>query len=82
MEAIRATPREFIKDSLDRHVPLQGVAAIPAGETDMSGKVMDFQEGADLMREPDAPGGAYRRWDGFANIVSHPTQLCPDARLT
>ena len=75
MEAIRATPREFIQDSLDRHVPLQGIATIPPGETDMSGKVMDFQEGADLMREPDAAGGAYKRWEGVAGITYHPDDL-------
>jgi hypothetical protein len=23
---------------------------------------MQYEEGADLMREPDAPGGAYKRW--------------------
>jgi hypothetical protein len=63
MEAIRATPKEFIQDSLTKHVPLQGIATIPAGETDMSGNVMQFEEGADLMREKDAAGGAYKRWD-------------------
>jgi hypothetical protein len=61
-EAIRATPRENIKDSLDRHVPLQGTAVIPPGMSGLDGKVMQYEEGADLMREPDAPGGAYKRW--------------------
>lgn len=67
MEAIRATPREFIQDSLTRHMPLQGTATIPNGGFDMRGQVMRYQEGADLMREADAPGGAYKRWD---DIVS------------
>ncbi|KAF8865314.1 hypothetical protein BDZ45DRAFT_736426 [Acephala macrosclerotiorum] len=62
-EAIRATPRERIKDSLDRHVPLQGTAVIPPGMAGVDGKPMEYEEGADLMREPDAPGGAYKRWD-------------------
>ncbi|CZR55293.1 uncharacterized protein PAC_05180 [Phialocephala subalpina] len=62
-EAIRATPREKIKDSLDRHVPLQGTAVIPPGMAGVDGKPMEYEEGADLMREPDAPGGAYKRWD-------------------
>lgn len=61
-EAIRATPRENIKDSLDKHVPLQGTAVIPPGMAGLDGKVMQYEEGADLMREPDAPGGAYKRW--------------------
>lgn len=62
-EAIRATPREKIKDSLDRHVPLQGTAVIPPGMAGVDGKPMEYEEGADLMREADAPGGAYKRWD-------------------
>ncbi|TVY38752.1 hypothetical protein LSUB1_G002664 [Lachnellula subtilissima] len=61
-EALRATPRENIKDSLDKHVPLQGTAVIPPGMAGLDGKVMNYNEGADLMREPDAAGGAYKRW--------------------
>ncbi|KAM0329377.1 hypothetical protein ACHAQA_004684 [Verticillium albo-atrum] len=72
MEALRATPREYVQDSLERHVPLQGTATIPAGHTDLSGKVMSYEEGADLMREPDAAGGAYKRWDG---VKYHPDDL-------
>lgn len=74
-EAIRATPREFIQDSLEHHVPLQGVAIIPPGGVDPRGRVMDYEEGADLMREEDAPGGAYKRW---AEVVSSPA---PNDRL-
>ncbi|KAG8411584.1 hypothetical protein J3458_015645 [Metarhizium acridum] len=72
MEAIRATPREHIMDSLIKHVPLQGTASIPSGLPDMRGRIMDYEEGADLMREPDAEGGAYKRWDG---IQYHPDDL-------
>ena len=61
-EALRATPRENIRDALDRHVPLQGTAVIPPGMSGLDGKLMQYEEGADLMREPDAPGGAYKRW--------------------
>ncbi|KAB5549963.1 hypothetical protein GE09DRAFT_1174696 [Coniochaeta sp. 2T2.1] len=64
-EAIKATPREYIQDSLTKHVPLQGTAVIPPGMRDMTGRRMDYQEGADLMREPDAPGGAYKRYEGI-----------------
>jgi hypothetical protein len=73
MEAIRATPKEFIQDSLQKHVPLQGTATIPNGGYDLSGNPMTYSEGADLMREADAPGGAYKRWDG---IVSFSTGKC------
>jgi len=62
-EAIRATPRENIKDSLDKHVPLQGTAYIPPGMAGLDGREMRYEEGADLMRDPDAPGGAYKRWE-------------------
>ncbi|ODA83004.1 hypothetical protein RJ55_01513 [Drechmeria coniospora] len=72
MEALRATPRENIIDSLERHVPLQGTSSIPAGDCDMSGNVMRYNEGADLMREPDAEGGAYKRWAG---VNYHPDDL-------
>ncbi|TEY67254.1 hypothetical protein BOTCAL_0128g00140 [Botryotinia calthae] len=62
-EALRATPRENIQDSLDRHIPLSGTAAIPPGMPGPDGRIMNYEEGADLMREPDAAGGAYKRWD-------------------
>jgi len=73
-EAIRATPRENIKDSLDKHVPLQGTAIIPPGMAGLDGKAMRYEEGADLMREQDAPGGAYKRWEGVvceAKLSAH-----------
>jgi hypothetical protein len=70
MEAIKATPREYIQDCLTKHVPLQGTATIPNGAYDMSGNRMLYAEGADLMREPDAPGGAYKRWDGVVGLSS------------
>jgi len=34
-EALRATPRENIRDALDKHVPLQGTAIIPPGMSGM-----------------------------------------------
>ncbi|KAI1766643.1 hypothetical protein GGR53DRAFT_194233 [Hypoxylon sp. FL1150] len=71
-EALKATPRENVVDSLQRRVPLHGTASIPPGHRDMSGRVMQYEEGADLMREEDAPGGAYKRWD---HIKYHPDDL-------
>jgi hypothetical protein len=62
MEALRATPREYVMDSLRHHVPLQGTSTIPSGEYDYRGSRMSYEEGADLMREPDAPGGPYKRY--------------------
>ncbi|AEO53337.1 hypothetical protein MYCTH_2294504 [Thermothelomyces thermophilus ATCC 42464] len=63
IEALKATPSEFVKDSLVKHVPLQGTAIIPPGMRDFSGCTMQYEEGADLMREEDAEGGPYKRWD-------------------
>lgn len=70
MAALRATPREFIMDSLIHHYPLQGTSTIPSGGVDGSGNVMTYQEGADLMREPDAAGGAYKRYDFLVGSFS------------
>lgn len=66
-EALKATPRENIRDALDKHVPLHGTAMVPPGTRNEFGDVYDYTEGADLMREPDAPGGAYKRWDGVVS---------------
>lgn len=63
-EALKATPRENIRDAIERHMPLQGVAVIPPGFLGPDGKPMEYEEGADLMREEDAAGGAYKRWPG------------------
>jgi hypothetical protein len=63
-EALRATPRENIQDALTKHRPLEGVANIPPGMPDMFGRVLNYEEGADLQREP---GGDYRRWPGVVS---------------
>jgi len=60
-EALRATPRENIIDALERHRPLEGVANIPPGVPDKLGRILDYEEGADLQRDA---GGDYRRWPG------------------
>ncbi|KAH9879059.1 hypothetical protein J1614_002494 [Plenodomus biglobosus] len=60
-EALRATPAENIKDAITKRRPLEGVAIIPPGIPDRFGRVLHYQEGADLQREP---GGDYRRWPG------------------
>lgn len=71
-EAIKATPNEMIQDSLRKHVPLQGTAVIPPGRRQLSGEIMMYKEGDDLMRDPDAAGGPYKRWDG---VVCQPLLL-------
>lgn len=72
-EALKATPRENIQDSLTKHVPLQGTANIPPGMRDMAGRTMEYEEGADLMREPSAGGGAYKRYDFLVSHLVPPT---------
>jgi hypothetical protein len=72
--ALRATPRERVQDSLVKKVPLSGVAVIPPGMAGLDGKVMEYEEGADLMREPDAQGGAYRRWEHVVSIAYYTTE--------
>jgi hypothetical protein len=64
-EALRATPHEIIKDSLTRHRPLDGVAVIPPGQRDISGRSMDYEEGTDMMI---ANGGNYKRWPGVTYL--------------
>jgi hypothetical protein len=63
-EALKATPAEKIKDALEKHKPLDGVAVVPPGERDQLGRVYNYEEGTDMMREGNPEGGAYKRWDG------------------
>ena len=60
-EALKATPMEKIQDSIERHRPLDGVATIPPGMRDLSGRVMQYEEGSNMMIED---GGNYKRWPG------------------
>ncbi|KAK8064925.1 hypothetical protein PG994_007563 [Apiospora phragmitis] len=72
MEALKATPRELVQDSLTKHVPLQGTAIIPPGMPDISGRRMSYEEGTDLQRERFASGGPSRRYD---DVEYHPDDL-------
>ena len=60
-EALKATPREKVIDSLKSHRPLDGVAMTPPGLPDSDGRVLNYEEGADMMIEH---GGNYKRWPG------------------
>ena len=44
MEALKATPVDYLKDALDKHVPLQGTAVVPPGEQDLAGRTMRYKE--------------------------------------
>lgn len=68
-EAIKATPKDKIKDSLHGHRPLDGTATVPPGQRDAFGQLYEYEEGADLQREP---GADYKRWP---DLQYHPNDL-------
>ena len=68
-EALRATPHEKVVDSIERHRPLDGVAIVPPGIADGTGRTLHYQEGADLMIEE----GNFRRWPGVVSRLAPPT---------
>jgi hypothetical protein len=70
-EALRATPRENIIDAVYKHRPLEGTANVPPGMTDRFGRVLDYEEGTDLQRDP-LNGGDYKKWPG---VQYHPDDL-------
>lgn len=69
LEALKATPREMIRDSVERHRPLDGVARLPPGMADENGRVYRYREGTDLMIED---GGNYKRWPGVVRRINPP----------
>ena len=83
-EALRATPREMVKDSVEKHRPLDGVAMIPPGTEDRYGNVYNYDEGTDMMIEDSPGGGAYKRWPGVVTSTpnSRRLQVFPSTILT
>ncbi len=73
-EALKATPREMIKDSVEKHRPLDGTAMVPPGMADRYGNTYNYQEGTDMMIENDPEGGAYKRWPGVVCSLQNPPQ--------
>ncbi|ETI25841.1 hypothetical protein G647_02618 [Cladophialophora carrionii CBS 160.54] len=63
-EALKATPKEKIIDSVRGHRPLDGVAAFAPGNVDRNGHVYNYEEGDNMMIEGGPEGGAYKRWPG------------------
>lgn len=61
-EALKATPAENVQNTLDRHVPLDGVAIVPPGVPDRFGRTYNYEEGADLMHESVNGEPGYKRW--------------------
>lgn len=71
-EALRATPHDRVVDSIQRHRPLDGVAAYPPGMTDINGVTYDYNEGDNVMLDENAGGGPYKRWAG---VQYHPDDI-------
>ncbi|KAI1618499.1 hypothetical protein EDD37DRAFT_622903 [Exophiala viscosa] len=65
LEALKATPKERIVDSVRGHRPLDGVALYAPGNSDRMGNVYNYEEGENMMTEGRPEGGAYKRWPGI-----------------
>lgn len=63
-EALNATAPEHVKDAVERHQPLDGVAIVPPGEPDRLGRTLNYEEGTDMMREGFNNEPGYKRWPG------------------
>jgi hypothetical protein len=50
-EALKATPSDKIKDCLNSHRPLDGVAYYPPGSTDREGQTYEYEEGINMMND-------------------------------
>lgn len=67
-EALKATPAENVKDAVERHKPLDGVAAVPPGQPDRLGRTYNYEEGTDMMREGTGDDPGYKRWHGVVRL--------------
>jgi len=62
--ALNATPVEKVRDALERHMPLDGVASVPPGERDGLGRSYDYRE-TNVMTED---GGDYGKEVRYGEI--------------
>jgi hypothetical protein len=67
-EALRATPRDKIIDSLHSHRPLDGTAFFPPGTTDRDGQTYEYEEGSNMMNEY----GLFMRLPGHVCVLTRP----------
>ena len=72
IEALKATPRDKIVDSVRGHRPLDGVASTPPGQMDRNGQTYNYREGENMMIEHGPDGGAYKRYPG---VQYHPDDI-------
>ncbi|KAE9973838.1 hypothetical protein BLS_003388 [Venturia inaequalis] len=66
-ETLRATPLENIRDAIEGHRPLDGVAAIAPGSEDRFGRRYNYKDENLMITE-----GNYKRWPG---VEYHPDDL-------
>jgi len=71
-QALAATPRANIIDSLTRKVPLQGVGMVPSGVVGPGGQRFDYEE-EDIQRSQ----GRLGRWPGVVGSILPITPLNP-----
>lgn len=50
-EALKATPEDKIKDCINSHRPLDGVAFYPPGTIDREGQMYNYEEGTNMMND-------------------------------
>lgn len=74
-EALKATPKENIRDAVERHKPLDGVAVVPPGEPDQFGRTYNYEEGTDMMREGTGSDAGYKRWPGKVSSTTQGAQI-------
>ena len=63
-KALEATPPENIRQALEGHRPLEGVAQVPPGQRDARGRLYEYRE-TNLMTEE---GGDLGKWHGLVSL--------------
>ena len=71
-EALKATPKERVIDSIQGHRPLDGVANYAPGQMDRNGHTYNYEQGENMMTDLNPGGGAYKRWPG---VQYHPDDI-------
>ena len=81
-ETLKATPKEKIQDSIEKHYPLDGIAITPPGMADRYGRTYQYEEGTDMMIEGQPEGGAYKRWPGVVCLSLSPSFTSPLSNIS
>lgn len=75
-EALKATAPENIKDALEQHRPLDGVAVVPPGVPDRMGRRLDYEEGDNELIEGVDKAGGPHRWPGVVSSLHTRFEKC------